>query len=198
MHPDPRFRNDGADPLELAAGIGLAHIVVATVDGPIVAHAPVTRHDDRLRFHLARANRLTPHLDGAAVLLSLVGDHGYISPNWYRDGRDQVPTWNYRAIEIEGVAARIDRPALVAQLDALADRHEPRPGPWHRDKMDADRFDRMLAGIVGFEVRVGGCRITDKFSQNKTPADRRRIAAALVERGQPGLARRIDDTEQRA
>ena len=103
MHPNPAFRAN-ADLLVHAARIGFAHIFATTPAGPMVAHAPVTLHGQRLRFHLARANRLHPHLDGTAVLLSLAGPDGYVSPNWYERPGNQVPTWNYVAIEIEGIA----------------------------------------------------------------------------------------------
>ena len=104
MHPNPLFRPEAAALLAEAERIGFAHIFAATADGPMVVHAPVTLHDDGLRFHVSRANRIVRHLEGAAVVASVAGPHGYVSANWYAVPGDQVPTWNYQTIEIDGVA----------------------------------------------------------------------------------------------
>lgn len=160
----------------------------------MVVHAPVTRHGGALRFHVARANRIARHLDGTAVLLSLVEPHGYISPNWYERPGDQVPTWNYVAIEIDGVAAVIGEAALVEQLDALAAAHEPRvnpAAPWTRAKMDDAVFRRMLRGITGFAVTVGAVRATTKLSQNKGATDRAGVIAGLAAGGNVALAEAV-------
>lgn len=188
MHPSPAFRPDQASLLEQAAAIGFAHLFVATPAGPMVAHAPVTLHGDRLRFHLARYNRLHPHLDGAAVLASIAGPDGYISPNWYERPGNQVPTWNYVTIEVEGIARAISEVALLDQLDTLADRHEPRPAPWTRAKADPAAIATMLRAIEGFEIEVTAIRGTTKLSQNKNAADRAGVIAGLRDRGEYALA----------
>ncbi|WP_380785183.1 FMN-binding negative transcriptional regulator [Sphingomonas sp. R86521] len=192
MHPNPAFRAENdIRSLEAAAAIGFAHIVVVTDQGPMVVHAPVTQAGSRLQFHVARGNRATAHLDGATVLVSVVGAHGYVSPNWYVDHTNQVPTWNYDAIEIDGVAHAIDDAALVEQLDALARFHEPRvnpDNPWSQDKMDETVFARMRGGIRGFEVAVTAIRGTTKLSQNKSPGDRIGIIAGLNACGNTDLA----------
>lgn len=188
MHPNPAFRPDPAALLAHAAAIGFAHIFVATRDGPIVAHAPLTLHGDRLRFHVARANRLHPHLDGAMILASVAGPDGYISPNWYERPGNQVPTWNYTAIETEGVARALPDAALLEHLDALADVHEPRPNPWTRDKTDPAVIAALLRAIQSFDVDVTAIRGTTKLSQNKGTADRAGVVAGLRAVGDDRLA----------
>src|SRR3546814_20484884 len=71
------------------------------------SHAPVVLSDDRttLQFHLARGNALTRHLGGAIALAVVQGPDAYVSASWYAEA-DQVPTWNYVAIEMEGVVDR--------------------------------------------------------------------------------------------
>ena len=121
----------------------------------------------------------------------MVGAHGYISPNWYAAPGNQVPTWNYMAVEAEGIAQMVDDTALTAHLDALAAAFEPRvnpAAPWTRDKMDDAVFVRMRAAIVGFRVPVDTLRGTTKLSQNKSAADRIGIDAGLMASGNPALA----------
>lgn len=187
MHPNPTFRPDEATLLERAAAIGFAHLFATTSEGPMVAHAPLTLHGTALRFHLARANRLHPHLAGATVLASVAGPDGYISPNWYIHPGNQVPTWNYVAIEVDGVARALPEAALLEQLDALADRHEPRPNPWTRAKADPQAIAAMLRAIEGFAIDVTAVRGTTKLSQNKGAEDRAAVAAGLRRQGNAAL-----------
>jgi transcriptional regulator len=192
VHPNRTFHDlSDEDALVLAERLGFAHIFAATSGGPMVAHAPVVRAGERaFRFHLARGNRLSGHLDGAAVLLSLTGPHGYITPNWYDPPGDQVPTWNYLAVELDGIARLLPDEALIEQLDRLAELYEPglSPRPWTRGKMDPARFDAMRKAIRGFEVEVTAVRVTRKLSQNKPAEDRAGVMAGLVASGNVALA----------
>lgn len=193
MHPNKAFRFDSdAAMLDWAFARGFAHVVAATADGPVVAHAPIVpAGDGAVRFHLARGNRLTSLLDGARVILSIAGPDGYISPNWYADPVQQVPTWNYVAVEIEGTARLLDEQGLTEQLDTLAALHEPRvipENPWTRTKLDDDRFHAMLRAINGFEVTIEAVRGTRKLGQNKTEADRAGTVEGLTRSGNTALA----------
>lgn len=187
MHPNPAFRRpDDEAWLDFAQATGFAHIFVQGADGPAVIHAPVTRHGRGLRFHVARGNRARLMLHGARVLVSISGVQGYVSPNFYADHTNKVPTWNYLACEYEGMATALDTPGLIEQLDAMADQHEPRPDPWTLTKVDPTVRDRMIAAIQGFEVQIDAIRGTAKLSQNK-PADRDAAIAAIAPRN-PALA----------
>ncbi len=199
MHPNRAFRFDSdAAILDWAVARGFAHIVADTPEGMMVVHAPIVAAGaDAVRFHVSRGNRITPHLDGARVLLSISGPDGYITPNWYAEAAQSVPTWNYVSAEIDGVARVIDEKTLVAQLDALAALHEPRVAPerpWTRDKMEADRFTAMLKAIIGFEVTIEAVRGTIKLSQNKNETDRAGVIAGLRATGNPDLAAATEAT----
>ncbi len=179
MHPDPAFRWDEARARAFVAAEGFGALFAATPDGPRVAHVPVvTGADGSLRFHLARTNALAAHLASATALFVAQGPHAYISPQWYADGPDQVPTWNYVAVEVEGIVHPIDRAALREQIDALAMTYEPEP-QWSVDAMDPGKAEAMFDAILGFELVPTAWRSTAKLSQNKSPAIRARVAAAL-------------------
>ena len=188
VHPNPIFRADGRTLLDRAADIGFAHLFASTPVGPMVAHVPLTRHGDELWCHLALSNRLHPHLDGAAVLASIAGPHGYVTPNWYAKPANQVPTWNYVAIEIDGVARALSEAELRQQLEALADHHEPRPNPWTLAKTDPATVAAMLRAIGGFAIDVTAVRGTDKLAQHKSLEDRGGVIAGLRSRGNTALA----------
>ena len=193
MHPDPAFRwEDRAAMRAYVAEAGFGALFAATPQGPHVAHVPALFvAEDRLGFHLARGNALARHLDGAETLFVVQGPDAYISPDWY-GLPDQVPTWNYCAVELQGRARRMDDGALVDLLDRLSAEHEarlaPKPG-WMRGKMAPGLFDRMLAGIVGFTLDVAAWRGTRKLGQNKPAHARLAAADALEAAGGRAVAR---------
>jgi transcriptional regulator len=193
MHPNSAFRwEDRAAMRALVEQIGFGALFAATPDGPRVVHLPVIwRDDNRLHFHLARGNALTKHLAGATALFVAHGPDAYISPDWYGLDANQVPTWNYVAVELEGQIEPLDRDALIAQIDALAAAHEARLAPkphWTRAKMDPKAFEAMLRGIQGFSLRVQAWRGTRKLNQNKPEPARLSAAAALEAAGRPAIA----------
>lgn len=196
MHPVKTFAwNDDAAMRAFVADASFAQVSIAHEGRVMAAHAPLTAGPDgSFDFHLARANVLTPLLDSAAVLATIVGEHGYISPDWY--GTDnQVPTWNYRLVEIEGTARRLDDDALPDLLDRLSAAQEDQLAPkkpWTMAKMDAAAVKAMLRGIVGFRIAVSDLRGVEKLGQNKSPAERAGAIAGLRGRGDAAIADQMD------
>jgi transcriptional regulator len=170
--------------------IGFGMVFLTTADGPRVAHVPLVWSDgDGLRFHVSRGNALTDHLEGARALIVVNGPHGYVSPRWYAD-RNTVPTWDYVAVELEGPVRRLDTAELDASLYDLVTEHEGRLAgiPWSADETDRTLWDRLLNGIVGFELAIEAWRPTLKLSQKKSAAERALIAAGQEAAGRNDLA----------
>lgn len=193
MHPNPAFRWTDRDAMQaLVREVAFGQLFAATPDGPRVAQVPVVWLDGAtLGFHLARGNGLTRHLDGATAVFAVLGPDGYISPDWYGLDADQVPTWNYAAVELEGTVRRMDRDALIAQIDQLSAENEARldKPAWTRAKMDPRKFDAMLNGITGFTLAVTAWRGTLKLGQNKPDPARLAAADASEAAGRRGIAR---------
>jgi len=192
MHASPLFRMaDEAAVAAFVAARGFAMIAAAHDGQPLIAQAPVLLDGRRLRFHLARGNPVTAALrDGAAAVAVIPGADAYISPDWYGID-DQVPTWNYQSVEVEGPVAALDEAGLVRLLDDLSAHFEaclaPKP-PWTRAKMTPGRFEAMLPAIVGFEMTARRLEGVTKLSQNKPQPAIAHAAAALAERSDPGAA----------
>lgn len=194
MHPNSLFRHGDRTMLEtLLDEVGFGTVFAATPDGPRVAHVPfLWTGDGALQFHLARGNALTRHLDGATALAVVNGPDGYISPRWYPDGgADQVPTWNYVALELEGRVRRMDEDGLLGQVTALSEKHEARIAegkPWTMDKLSDARRKGLLGAIVGFEMEVLAWRETFKLSQNKNAEDLGALADGMEQNGSVAIA----------
>lgn len=187
MHPNPAFEwTNEEEMLRFAADVSFAHIFTATSGQLFVVHAPVVVEDGRVQFHVSRRNRIADPIAGNPVLISVSGREAYQSANWYASD-NQVPTWHYEAVEIEGIARTMTAEELVDFLDRLSDIHERRvqpENPWTRDKMDASKFEALTRAIVGFEVEPTAIRGTRKFNQHKAGAD---LAATIA--GQAGAGR---------
>lgn len=179
MHPNRGFAwEDREAMLAFVADIAFATIAA---EGPAVVHAPVlVAGPDRLRFHISRGNRA--RLDDKRAIVSVLGPDAYISPDWYGVD-DQVPTWNYLAVEAEGPLRRLDEGELADLLDGLSAAHERRLAPkpeWTRAKMTPGRFEGMLKAIIGYELAIEELRGTRKLGQNKDEAQRLAAAAGLA------------------
>jgi len=192
MHPNPAFRWEDREAMRaLVAELGFGALFAATPDGPRAAHVPVVWLDaTTLGLHLARGNGIVRHLDGATALFVAQGPDGYVSPDWYGLDGNQVPTWNYVAVELEGTIRRMEHDALVAQIDQLSTEQETRldKAPWTRGKMDPAIFAKMTQAIVGFRLEVQAWRGTLKLGQNKPEAARLAAADGVEAAGRRGIA----------
>lgn len=192
MHPNPSFRNDSPDlHRSLVDAVGFGTIFLQTPAGPRVAHSALLAMDSsKLQFHLARGNALTRHLEGSTALVVVNGPDAYISARWYADP-DQVPTWNYIAVELEGSVRKLDEAELLQQLEMLSDHHEAKVEggkPWTMDKMSKRHLDGLMRSIVGFEMEIETRRETVKLSQNKSLDERERVIAGLEQQNAAGIA----------
>jgi transcriptional regulator len=187
MHPAATFKVE--DEAVLLAHLSARPFVTlaAAPDGrPRIAHAPVVvrrlASGLAVDFHISRGNSLAPFLAAGfrGVAVGLEAD-AYVSPDWYVDA-DQVPTWNYVSVEVEGPIVMLDEAGLVTLLDDLSAQEEgrlaPKP-PWTRGKMSPGRFDAMVRAIVGARLTVERLEGVTKLSQNKSEADRAGVIAAL-------------------
>ena len=196
MHPNRAFHWDDREALlGFADERSFAHIFSATDDGLFVVHAPVLVVDGKVWFHIARRNRMVDQIDGRTILASISGREGYQSANWYASN-DQVPTWHYEAVEIDGPARRLSDDELVELLDRLSEVMEQRfspKAPWTRDKMTPGKFEAMTKAIVGFELDPVAVRGTRKFNQHKTGEDLRATIDGQAGAGRPDIVEAISE-----
>jgi len=143
--------------------------------------------------HVARANPHWSELpDATDLLVSFVGPNAYISPSWYGSS-NQVPTWNYIAIDVRGRVQVLDDPAqrldVVDRLSAHHERHLPKP--WHSDKLDIQRRAALLEAIVAFRIDIDSIEAKAKLGQNRAPTEIRSAAAELIRRDSRSAERQL-------
>lgn len=183
MYTPPAFAVDElAWTLELIGAYPFGLLMTAANAAPQVTHLPMlaeTRGRELwLTGHVARAN---PHaaaiLGGAAATAIFQGAHAYVSASWYEEPYRTVPTWNYEAVHCDGRLLEGDAYRTLALLTSKFE--AGRPNAWKIDGLDVAYLEGQLRGIVAFEMRVDALRAKAKLSQNRTAADRERVAAAL-------------------
>jgi transcriptional regulator len=151
-----------------------------------------------LLAHMARANPQWHEFDGGdEALVIFQAEHGYISPAWY-EVHPSVPTWNYAVAHAYGVPRVIsDEVRVRALLQRLVHTHEsPRDDPWPMELPD-DYYGQMVKGIVAFEIPITRLEGKFKLSQNRPPADQRRVMDRLTdshEADQQSLGKRMRAT----
>lgn len=191
MHPNPLYRTDDRALCQsLIDDIGFGMVFATTPDGPRVAHTPlIATAAGAVQFHLARNNALTRHLENSTALIVVNGPDAYVSPRWYAN-RDTVPTWDYITLELEGRVRRMDDEGLEAFLHAAIAKHEGKleGEPWRAEESSEKVWSGLFRGITGFEMEVLAWRPTFKLSQNKSTAERARIAEGLDSAGSIALA----------
>jgi transcriptional regulator len=172
-----------------------ATIVSSPPTGLIATHVPVVVRREATGLvvmgHVARANSHWHVMDGSVESLAIFhGPHSYVSPTWYAHS-PAVPTWNYAVIHAYGkLRFREDRPFIETVVGDLVHRYEgERAEPWRIEDQPPDFRDRMLAGIVGFEMPVLKVEAKFKLGQNRRLEDRAGTIAGLErEESSEGIA----------
>ncbi len=182
MYLPPQFASDDrAIAVELMRAHPFASLITLDADGlPFVTHLPfVVAQDENsqnavrditLLGHCAKPNPAWRHLAAQPrAVVSFVGPHAYMSPTVYPDLM-RVPTWNYLAVDATVEARLIDSPQGKARLlKALIAHHEPAYADQWRGLGEAYQL-KMLAGIVGFELRVMALQCKIKLNQHRPEA----------------------------
>jgi transcriptional regulator len=154
---------------------------------PFATHLPCLLDAERgpygtLLAHMARANPQWHDFASAQeVLVIFQGPHAYVSPSWY-EVELSVPTWNYAVVHAYGFPRLIEEhEKLYTLLKTLVATHEAQfENPWPFQLPD-DYMQKMMRGIVGFEIEITRLEGKFKLSQNRTASERERVITALQE-----------------
>lgn len=150
-----------------------ATIVSPTSKGVVASHYPVVLEETgegiSMVSHVGRPDEALHELGEHEVLVIIQGPHGYISPGWYDDAKDFVPTWNHVTAHLYGVPQILSDADNFDVLDSLVDHFEERmPQPVSLD-LDEHTARRIAKGTVGLRLVVTRFDARLKLSQNKRP-----------------------------
>lgn len=166
----------------------LATLVCNGASGLLANHIPLLVDDGLtvLRGHVARANGLWQELgEGMPALAIFQGAEGYVSPSLYPSKAlhgQVVPTWNYAVVHLRGQLRAVDDLVFVREVvESLTALHENgRAQAWQLGDAPAVYAERMLAAVVGIELRVEAVMGKFKLSQNRDAADRAAVMSGVA------------------
>jgi transcriptional regulator len=149
--------------------------------GPFATHLPLMANsaENYLYGHMARSNPQWKDIGEQEVMAVFQGPHSYISSSWYETPLS-VPTWNYAAVHVYGrLELTEDKNELLEDLLAMVLKYEGAGGTYRMDEGNLDYIDKLMAGIVGFRIRIDRLEGKWKLSQNQTPERQERIITQL-------------------
>ena len=157
------------------------------------SHIPFTVRETAgglcLSAHLSADNPQCARLAGGEAMAVFSGPHAYIAPGWYRT-QPAVPTWDYCAVHVHGRLSLLEDEAQIeANLRSLAE-HDP--AGFDLDALPEAYRRKMIAGTRGFTLLATKIEAQWKMSQNRSPADRAAVIAALRARADP-MASQVAD-----
>ncbi len=188
MYIPKHFREDDVNILhKFMREYSFATLITQHEGVPFATHLPFILDAQRgpkgtLLAHMARANPQWHDFNSEQeVLVIFQGPHAYISPSWY-ELQLSVPTWNYAAVHAYGLPCIIeDSEELYELLKILVETHEAQfKNPWPFQLPD-DYLQKMMRGIVGFEIEITRLEGKFKMSQNRTASEQENVIAALRE-----------------
>jgi transcriptional regulator len=165
-----------------------ATLITQGVNRPTATHLPFILEQPReghaiLSGHIARANPQWKSIpEQGEVLVMFQGPHAYISSSWYN--HENVPTWNYLAVQVYGQIKIIQDDELLKHLKKLVDTYEAgRPNRVSVETMNESYLASQIRALVGFEIQITEVQASAKLSQNRDEINFNNIVSELSKTG---------------
>lgn len=157
---------------------------------PFINHLPIifskkSGEENVLIGHVAKRNPQWMHFkNNSDCTLIFHGGHTYITPKWYKSGRD-VPTWNYAVVHLHGKVELIE--PFAEQVDILKQLavffEKSNSSPWEFELPEDLKDEALLtSAIVSFKFHIERTEAKFKLSQNRSKEDQNGVLEGLLER----------------
>jgi transcriptional regulator len=156
--------------------------------GPSINHLPLivdsqVKDEIELLGHMSRSNpqwRIFQKNSKAVAIVN--GPNTYITPTWYKSGRD-VPTWNYAMVHLYGEVTLIEdfhsQVEVLKKITEYFERNEP--SPWNFElPSDLNEEALLTQAIVSFKFKVERIEAKFKLSQNRKQEDKNGVIEGLA------------------
>ncbi|MBK6827978.1 MAG: FMN-binding negative transcriptional regulator [Chitinophagaceae bacterium] len=156
---------------------------------PIATQVPVFMDEKDgkifLSGHMMRnADHQKAFAQNPNVLALFTGPHAYVSATWYTNSQ-MGSTWNYMTVHAKGTIRFQDGDAIPAALERLSLHYEKGNADsstvYHN--LPAEYTERMLKGILAFEIEITAIEHVFKLSQNRDQQSFENIISRLKEQG---------------
>ena len=138
-----------------------------------------------LSGHISKLNPQSENFaENGAVLAIFSGAHSYISSSWY--DYEEVPTWNYLAVHVEGKIEILNEEQKLLHLENLVNKYEKNSeNPISTQSLSKETMSQAN-GILAFNIIVTNIDAVKKLSQNKSENNKKSIISHLEKSGEEG------------
>lgn len=131
-----------------------------------------------LSGHISKLNPQSENFaENGNVLAIFSGAHSYISSSWY--DHEEVPTWNYLAVHVEGKIEILNQEQTLLHLENLVNKYEKNSENPISTKTLSEKTMRQANGILAFTIIVEKIDAVKKLSQNKNEVTKKSIISHL-------------------
>ena len=159
-----------------------ATLISQVETGPTISHLPLrfSPSDSDHGFLLGHLAKPNPHWKlwstDKRITVLFHGPHAYITPRWYEPAPDNVPTWNYATVHVQGDIEIIsDEAEAFNEMTALVKQHDSN---WPLELSGRHR-KAMMAGIIVFKIKIQSIEAKFKLSQQQPAANRDNVIHEL-------------------
>lgn len=187
MYSPSHYSEDRSDLIfEIINKYSFATVITQGTDGPFVSHLPLILDSfegrQTLLGHCARPNPQWKHFaEGQTVTVLFHGPHSYISPAWYEPQPDNVPTWNYATVHVQGTATTIDHSDQTYEVLNKIVKHfeSDYETGWTLPTVPSQDLLDLVQGIVAFRLEIKDVQAKFKLSQKQNSTDRATVMREL-------------------
>lgn len=131
-----------------------------------------------LSGHISKLNPQSENFqENGNVLAIFSGAHSYISSSWY--DYEEVPTWNYMAVHVEGKIEILNEEQKLLHLENLVNKYERNSEKPISTKSLSKETMSQANGILAFNIIVTNIDAVKKLSQNKSENNKKSIISHL-------------------
>lgn len=191
MYNLPQYKESDLNAIkDFIARHPFAFLTGADAEGKLVAtQVPVFMEEEGakkiLRGHIMKnSDHYKALLERPDVLVVFTGPHAYVSATWYSDP-NLASTWNYMSVHVRGTVSFLDEQALISVLQktSLHFENNNTASTTVFDNLPEAYTQRLMKGIVPFEIEIQHMENVFKLSQNRDRASYTNIIEKLKAQG---------------
>lgn len=201
MYNPTRFKStDIKEAFQLMDENSFATVISVHENIPVISLLPLTPIETseglELIGHMARANPHSKVIGLSPVTVIFHGPHTFITPVWYKE--NNVPTWNYTAVNICGSVEMIeDTQSIIQAVRILSEQMERLwPNGWEFFLPEDLSEEVLPKQIVAFKIKVESLNYKKKLHQAASPEDRAGVLKGLSERPDEGSQRILKEMQK--
>ena len=181
--PDIYVNENRSEILRLIEENSFAILVNQSNDKINATHIPLFIEESAnnklvLSGHISKLNPQSENFaENGTVLAIFSGAHSYISSSWY--DYEEVPTWNYMAVHVEGKIEILNEEQKLLHLENLVNKYEKNSEKPISTKSLSKETMHQANGILAFNIIVTNIDAVKKLSQNKSENNKKSIISHL-------------------